>query len=46
MPSKQNPSLHVNQMRILTPFKGNRWNGQLPQNVYADAPIPFLNVSK
>src|SRR3984885_4242366 len=26
--------------------KANRWNGQLPQNVYAGAPIPFLNVSK
>jgi hypothetical protein len=26
--------------------KANRWNGQLPQNVYAAAPIPFLNVSK
>jgi prohibitin 2 len=25
--------------------KADRWNGQLPQNVYA-APIPFLNVSK
>jgi hypothetical protein len=36
--SKQNPSLRVNLVRI--------WNGQLPQNVYAGAPIPFLNVSK
>jgi prohibitin 2 len=26
--------------------KADRWNGQLPQNVYAGAPIPFLNVSK
>jgi prohibitin 2 len=26
--------------------KANRWNGQLPQNVYAGAPIPFLNVAK
>jgi hypothetical protein len=26
--------------------KANRWNGQLPQNVYAGTPIPFLNVSK
>jgi prohibitin 2 len=26
--------------------KANRWNGQLPQNVYAGAPIPFLNVTK
>ena len=25
--------------------KAQRWNGQLPQNVYAGAPIPFLNVS-
>jgi prohibitin 2 len=26
--------------------KASRWNGQLPQNVYAGAPIPFLNVGK
>jgi prohibitin 2 len=26
--------------------KANRGNGQLPQNVYAGAPIPFLNVTK
>ncbi|MEP7243989.1 MAG: prohibitin family protein [Gammaproteobacteria bacterium] len=26
--------------------KAARWNGQLPQNVYAGAPIPFLNVGK
>jgi regulator of protease activity HflC (stomatin/prohibitin superfamily) len=25
-------------------IKAERWNGQLPQNVYAGAPIPFLNV--
>jgi prohibitin 2 len=24
--------------------KAERWNGQLPQNVYAGAPIPFLQV--
>jgi regulator of protease activity HflC (stomatin/prohibitin superfamily) len=24
--------------------KADRWNGQLPQNVYAGAPIPFLNA--
>jgi regulator of protease activity HflC (stomatin/prohibitin superfamily) len=24
--------------------KAERWNGQLPQNVYASAPIPFFNV--
>lgn len=24
--------------------KANRWNGQLPQNVYAGAPIPFLQA--
>ena len=23
--------------------KADRWNGQLPQNVYAGAPIPFFN---
>jgi len=22
--------------------KAERWNGQLPQNVYASAPIPFF----
>jgi prohibitin 2 len=26
--------------------KADRWNGQLPQSIYAGAPIPFLNVSK
>jgi prohibitin 2 len=26
--------------------KADKWNGQLPQNVYAGAPIPFLNVGK
>jgi prohibitin 2 len=25
--------------------KAERWNGQLPQNVYAGAPIPFLQVA-
>jgi prohibitin 2 len=25
-------------------LKAERWNGQLPQNVYAGAPIPFFNV--
>ncbi len=24
--------------------KAERWNGQLPQNIYAGAPIPFLQV--
>ncbi|MET0356903.1 MAG: prohibitin family protein [Cellvibrio sp.] len=26
--------------------KAERWNGQLPQNVYAGAPIPYLDVGK
>ncbi|RYY03908.1 MAG: band 7 protein [Gammaproteobacteria bacterium] len=26
--------------------KAERWNGQLPQNVYAGAPIPYFDVSK
>jgi len=26
--------------------KADKWNGQLPQAVYAGAPIPFLNVTK
>lgn len=26
--------------------KAGRWNGVLPVNVYAGAPIPFLNVAK
>ncbi|HEX8956904.1 MAG TPA: SPFH domain-containing protein [Burkholderiaceae bacterium] len=26
--------------------KAEKWNGQLPQAIYAGAPIPFLNVSK
>jgi regulator of protease activity HflC (stomatin/prohibitin superfamily) len=26
--------------------KAERWNGQLPQNVYASAPIPFLNMNR
>ncbi|MBV8633151.1 MAG: hypothetical protein JO002_01560, partial [Burkholderiaceae bacterium] len=25
--------------------KAEKWNGQLPQAIYAGAPIPFLNVS-
>jgi prohibitin 2 len=25
-------------------IKAERWNGQLPQNVYASAPIPFFNI--
>ena len=25
-------------------IKAEKWNGQLPQNVYAGAPIPFFNV--
>ncbi|HVO46206.1 MAG TPA: prohibitin family protein [Steroidobacteraceae bacterium] len=25
-------------------IKAERWNGQLPQNVYASAPIPFFNA--
>lgn len=27
-------------------MKAERWNGQLPQNVYASAPIPFLNMNR
>lgn len=27
-------------------IKAERWNGQLPQNVYAGAPIPYFDVSK
>lgn len=26
--------------------KAQKWNGQLPQSIYAGAPIPFLNVDK
>ena len=26
--------------------KADRWNGQLPQNVYAGAPIPFFNAPR
>lgn len=26
--------------------KADRWNGQLPQNVYAGAPIPFFSTNK
>ncbi len=26
--------------------KAEKWNGALPQSIYAGAPIPFLNVSK
>jgi regulator of protease activity HflC (stomatin/prohibitin superfamily) len=26
--------------------KAERWNGQLPQNVYAGAPIPYFDVNK
>ena len=27
-------------------LKAEKWNGALPQAIYAGAPIPFLNVSK
>jgi regulator of protease activity HflC (stomatin/prohibitin superfamily) len=27
-------------------IKAEKWNGQLPQAIYAGAPIPFLNVTK
>ncbi|TFW30303.1 prohibitin family protein [Massilia horti] len=27
-------------------MKAERWDGKLPQNIYAGAPVPFLNVSK
>ncbi|MFO1389551.1 prohibitin family protein [Cellvibrio sp.] len=27
-------------------IKAERWNGQLPQNVYAGAPIPYFDVNK
>jgi regulator of protease activity HflC (stomatin/prohibitin superfamily) len=27
-------------------IKAERWNGQLPQNVYAGAPIPYFDVGK
>jgi regulator of protease activity HflC (stomatin/prohibitin superfamily) len=27
-------------------IKAEKWNGQLPQNIYAGAPVPFLNVGK
>ncbi len=27
-------------------IKANKWNGQLPTNMYAGAPIPFLNMAK
>jgi prohibitin 2 len=37
-----NSKVEQEQLRLAA----DRWNGQLPQNVYAGAPIPFLNVSK
>jgi regulator of protease activity HflC (stomatin/prohibitin superfamily) len=27
-------------------LKAERWDGKLPQNIYAGAPVPFLNVGK
>lgn len=26
--------------------KAQKWDGALPQNIYAGAPVPFLNLSK
>ncbi|MBQ0932974.1 prohibitin family protein [Ideonella sp. 4Y16] len=26
-------------------IKAERWNGELPQNIYAGAPVPFLNLN-
>ena len=39
---------HVLELRRIEveKIKAERWNGSLPQNVYAGAPIPFLNVAK
>lgn len=27
-------------------LKAERWDGKLPENIYASAPVPFLNVNK
>jgi len=27
-------------------LKAEKWNGQLPTNIYASAPIPFLDINK
>jgi prohibitin 2 len=37
--------LELNRIQV-EQTKAEKWNGQLPQAVYAGAPIPFLNVSK
>jgi hypothetical protein len=26
--------------------KAQRWDGKLPENIYAAAPIPFINIGK
>jgi hypothetical protein len=26
--------------------KASKWDGKLPENIYAGAPIPFFNVGK
>lgn len=35
--------LELNRIEVER-IKAEKWNGQLPQNIYAGAPIPFLNV--
>ena len=37
--------LELNRIEV-EKIKAEKWNGQLPQNIYAGAPIPFLNVGK
>lgn len=37
--------LELNRIEV-EKIKAERWDGKLPQNIYAGAPIPFLNVGK
>lgn len=42
--SKNKDVLELRKLEV-EKIKAEKWDGQLPQNIYAGAPIPFLNLS-
>lgn len=43
--SRSKDVLELNRIEVEMK-KAERWDGKLPQNIYAGAPIPFMNMSK
>lgn len=43
--SQSKEVLELRRIEVLK-IQAEKWNGALPQNIYAGAPIPFLNVGK